>query len=286
MDFTGAMGTYFCEIFFHVPFLIAGQLNSQQDYRHALQWYRYIFDPTADDDDLLDEQQKSEVQSFEGAIDADDAKQTGFKTEDAFKGGKMDARDRAKAERAEAEEAVQEQRRTDADREKTEKDLRAFQARARAEAERDRVWRFIEFRGLDVPSLRKILTDAAAIAAYEQDPFNPHAIARLRLSAYQKCIVMNYIDVLIEWGDALFTEFQMETVNEATLLYVQALEILGPRPVEVGDCGEGNENERTYEAIARRWEKARNSWSRWRPIPMSGPAPGVPGQVQGLNINT
>ena len=95
------------------------------------------------------------------------------------------------------------------------------------------------------------MTNAAAIAAYEENPFNPHAIARLRLSAYQKCIVMNYIDVLIDWGDVLFTEFQMETVNEATLLYVQALEILGPRPVDVGKCGEGNENERTYEAIAR-----------------------------------
>jgi hypothetical protein len=251
MDFAGAMGTYFWEIFFHAPFLIADQLNSQLDYEHALEWYRYIFDPTADDGELLDERQKSEVQGFEGAIAADDAEQTGFKTENAFKVGKMDALNGAKAERAEAKEVAQEQRRKDADREKTEKDLRASQSRARAEAERDRVWRFIRFRGLDVPSLRAVLTDAAAIAAYEQDPFNPHAIARLRLSAYQKCIVMNYVDVLIEWGDALFTEFQTEPVNEATLLYVQALEILGPRPVEVGKCGEGNENERTYEAIAR-----------------------------------
>jgi hypothetical protein len=163
----------------------------------------------------------------------------------------LDARDRAKAERAEAEEAVRDQRRTDADRENAEKELRAYRARVRAEGDRDRVWRFIEFRGLDVPSLRAVLTDPAAIAAYEQNPFNPHAIARLRLSAYQKCIVMNYIDALIEWGDVLFTEFQMETVNEATLLYVQALEILGARPVEVGECGEGNESERTYDAIAR-----------------------------------
>jgi hypothetical protein len=127
----------------------------------------------------------------------------------------------------------------------------APRARARAEAERDRVWRFIEFRGLDVPSLRAILTDPAAIAACEQNPFNPHAIARLRLSAYQKSIVMNYIDILIEWGDALFTEFQMETVNEATLLHTQALQILGPRPAEIGDCGDGDENERTYERISR-----------------------------------
>jgi len=211
MDFTGAMGTYFREIFFHTPFLIADQLNSQQNFSAALQWYGYIFDPTADDDDLLDVQQQHEREELE----------------------------------------IQDEHRKGKDRKKTEQELRDFLARSRAEAAKDRVWRFIEFRGLDVPSLRKVLTDAAAIEAYEQDPFNPHAIARLRLSAYQKCIVMNYIDVLIEWGDTLFTEFQMETVNEATLLYVRALEILGPRPVVVGDCGEANEDQRTYEAIAR-----------------------------------
>ena len=33
MDFTGAMGTYFREIFFHTPFLIADQLNSQRIFR-------------------------------------------------------------------------------------------------------------------------------------------------------------------------------------------------------------------------------------------------------------
>jgi hypothetical protein len=251
MDFAGAMGTYFWEIFFHVPFLIADQLNSQLDYSDALRWYRYIFDPTADGNDLLDERQKSEVQSFEGAIDADNPNQTGFKAENSFKVGRMDARERAKEERAEAEEAVRDQRRKEANREKTEKDLRAFQARVQAEAERDRVWRFIKFRGLDVPSLRAVLTDAAAIAAYEQNPFNPYAIARLRHGAYQKCIVMNFIDVLMGEGDALFTKFETESVTEATLCYVQVLEILGPRPVEVGECGEGNENERTYEAIAR-----------------------------------
>jgi hypothetical protein len=176
MDFTGAMGTYFREIFFHVPFLIASQLNSQQNFEAAQKWYRYIFDPTATEEDLP-------------------------------------------SKRGDAHE-------------------------------RDTVWRYIEFRNQDVPSLRQILTDAAAIEAYEQNPFNPHAIARLRLSAYQKCTVMNYIDNLINWGDSLFTEFQMETVNEATLLYVQALETLGPRPEDVGDCGEMNENERTYERIA------------------------------------
>ena len=56
----------------------------------------------------------------------------------------------------------------------------------------------------------QVLTDAVAIEAYEQDPFNPHAIARFAVERLSNMpILTNYIDVLIEWGDTLFTEFQM-----------------------------------------------------------------------------
>ena len=115
--------------------------------------------------------------------------------------------------------------------------------------QRDRVWRYVEFRGLDVPTLRQVLTDPAAIEVYKSDPFNPHAIARLRLSAYQKCIVMRYVDNLLDWGDSLFAEFTTESVNEATVLYVMAADILGPTPGRAGQCGEATVTPRTYEAI-------------------------------------
>ncbi len=51
--------------------------------------------------------------------------------------------------------------------------------------------------------MRSIFTDTA-IVQYENNPFNPHAIARLGSSAYQKTIVMKYIDNLLDWGDHLF----------------------------------------------------------------------------------
>ena len=50
LDFTGPFGTYFREVFFHAPFLIANHLNSQGQYEMAQRWYHYIFDPTADED--------------------------------------------------------------------------------------------------------------------------------------------------------------------------------------------------------------------------------------------
>ena len=106
--------------------------------------------------------------------------------------------------------------------------------------EKDRVWQFIEFRNHTLQTLKEQLNDKDAIYAYENDPFNPHAIARLRLGGYMKNIVMKYIDNLLDWGDNLFAMDTMESINEATLLYVMAAEILGPRPFELGDCPEGD----------------------------------------------
>jgi hypothetical protein len=129
------------------------------------------------------------------------------------------------------------------------KDDPALDAAGNAARQRDRNWRYLEFRGLGLPVLRKILSDAKAIDAYKTDPFNPHAIARQRLSAYQKAIVMRYIDNLLDWADELFTQFQSETVNEALMLYATAADILGDRPAALGDCGEGVISPKTYEAI-------------------------------------
>src|SRR5262249_34633687 len=71
------------------------------------------------------------------------------------------------------------------------------------------------------------------LAAWWEKPFSPHAIARLRISAYQKAVVMKYIDNLIEWGDKLFRRDTMETLQEATQLYILARNILGPRPERI-----------------------------------------------------
>jgi hypothetical protein len=119
-----------------------------------------------------------------------------------------------------------------------------------ARRRRDRVWRYLDFRNKHVPSLREILTDPQAIQAYLDDPFNPFAIARLRPSAYQKCIVMKYVDNLLDWGDSRFSQFTTESVGEATQLYVFASQVLGPRPEPVGECGGDNVSARTYQHIS------------------------------------
>ncbi|TET67941.1 MAG: hypothetical protein E3J56_12115 [Candidatus Aminicenantes bacterium] len=65
---------------------------------------------------------------------------------------------------------------------------------------------------------------------WRESPFDPHMIAQTRTVAYQKTVIMKYIDTLIAWGDQLFRRDSMESINEATQLYILAAEILGPRP--------------------------------------------------------
>ena len=71
------------------------------------------------------------------------------------------------------------------------------------------------------------------LASYEQiqqNPFKPHLVASARPLAYQYYVVMKYLDNLIAWGDSLFLQDTIETINEATLCYVLAANLLGPRP--------------------------------------------------------
>jgi hypothetical protein len=120
-----------------------------------------------------------------------------------------------------------------------------------------RYWKCLAFRNnqpiLDINSLLQLLSTpnsqltgtqqkakAAVLAGYDamlQDPFQPHAIARTRPSAYQWYVVMKYLDNLIAWGDNLFMQDTIETINEATLCYVLAANILGPQPQALPEQG-------------------------------------------------
>jgi hypothetical protein len=67
------------------------------------------------------------------------------------------------------------------------------------------------------------------VAAWRAYPFNPYAIARLRMTAFQKMVVMAYLDNLIAWADQAFRRDTRETINTAMSLYALAGEILGRR---------------------------------------------------------
>ncbi len=68
---------------------------------------------------------------------------------------------------------------------------------------------------------------------WEQNPFNPHAVARLRIATYMRTTFMKYIDNLMDWADQLFRRDSMESINEAIQLYVLAANLLGKKPEEI-----------------------------------------------------
>ena len=82
--------------------------------------------------------------------------------------------------------------------------------------------------------LRRLSLDAvdvrSQVEAWRNDPFNPHLLARIRLVSYMKTVVQKYIENLISWADSLFRRDTIESINEATQLYVLGSEILGPAP--------------------------------------------------------
>jgi hypothetical protein len=114
-----------------------------------------------------------------------------------------------------------------------------------------RFWKFLRFRQeTKTEFIQEMLTELAkgedselkarmekSIQAWRDKPFQPHVIARGRYLAYQLNVVMKYIDNLIAWGDSLFRQDTIETLNEATQVYVLAANILGVKPQKVPPRG-------------------------------------------------
>ena len=68
-------------------------------------------------------------------------------------------------------------------------------------------------------------------------PFRPHVVAQNRILSYQYAVVMKYMDNLIAWGDSLFRQDTIESINEATQIYVLAANLLGERPQRIPPRG-------------------------------------------------
>ncbi|MCG8575366.1 MAG: neuraminidase-like domain-containing protein [Flavobacteriales bacterium] len=154
-EFAGPMATYYRELFFHIPFLIANRFNENQKFKEAQEWYHYIFNPLNSNKKLREGQNS---------------------------------------------------------------------------------WSSILLEQLDLKELSRLEQDKGSMAVYKNNPFQPHALARLRPAAYQRSIIMKYIDNLLDWADQLFARDSWESINEATMLYILAWRILGKRPEKRDGC--------------------------------------------------
>ena len=85
----------------------------------------------------------------------------------------------------------------------------------------------LDYTGTDPGKLAGKASVQAQLQVMAQDPFNPHHIARLRLTAYQMATVMAYLDHVLARGDQ---QFNRGAVDLATQDYLIAAALLGPRP--------------------------------------------------------
>ena len=110
----------------------------------------------------------------------------------------------------------------------------------------ERFWKVAPFQYTDVEMIQSILINlsqpqdaqlykdtVASINDWMQNPFQPWAVAQYRPTAYMLKTVMAYLDNLIAWGDSLFQQYTIETINEATQIYILAANILGDKPQAV-----------------------------------------------------
>ncbi|ATY30929.1 Tc toxin subunit A-related protein [Sphingomonas psychrotolerans] len=234
IDFDGPYGLYYWELFFHTPMLVSGALAANQQFSDAKHWLEYILDPTVAEtfvtadsfatDDITISGDPATVYatlvtgSFLSEMTPGSARvtttYTGIDSLPQLFPSVADPKLNALMMREVANV------------------LDNFQLAIPAA----HFWQFRPFRNHTLESLVADLTDPAQIATYHSDPFDPHAIARLRIGAYEKTILMKYVDVLIAWGDMRFAEFTWESITAATLLYTYANDLLGPRPEDLGPC--------------------------------------------------
>ncbi|MEU6778308.1 hemopexin repeat-containing protein [Nonomuraea angiospora] len=223
LDFQSANGRYYWEIFFHAPLLIAQALNAAQRFADAKTWYEYVFDPTepvrywrflpflAVDLRALVAACRTDLANLAPAV----GEALGLVLDDVESLAPLFEHARAC---------------TPADLDL----LDGLPARVRPFEEIDRLR---EKMGM-IAGLRRqydLLGDHdALLKAYRDDPFDPHAIAELRPSAYRRAVVMAYVDNVLDWGDLLFRQYTAESLDEARMLYILAFDLLGRRPQAVG----------------------------------------------------
>jgi hypothetical protein len=233
---------YFWELFFHGPLMVANTLAGQQQFREAFAWFHYIFNPTVKEssvteETLVDEAQQSilSVPQAKEVLKKLKENEVAFHTNAMAKKGRiLDPTGRGHPDFTAT---------TDLSFLKTLPNrllddqitmVRNILLNHQLATPAARCWQFRPFRNQRIETLMETLANnSPAWQAYENDPFNPFAIARLRIGAFEKATLMQYIDTLIQWGDYYFAQDSWESIVAATMVYVYASDLLGPRPQPV-----------------------------------------------------
>ncbi|SFV87146.1 hypothetical protein MNB_SUP05-SYMBIONT-4-129 [hydrothermal vent metagenome] len=234
VDFSqGPYAQYYWELFFHAPILVAKNLSNQNKFEEAIDWLRHIFNPS----------QKSQyinLKTFSTEAPKQIDVATAGKIFTELQATKLDNNPYISAngsvnKKYKGNESL--------DFLVSKLKLNSVQVRiVRSVLSNYHVinpvnhyWNFQPFRNHTLQTLKTLLTNQASIRQYEDNPFDPFAIAQLRIGAFEKYVLMLYIDILIQWGDNLFAIDTRESINEATMLYLYAYDLLGKKPEDLGE---------------------------------------------------
>lgn len=133
----------------------------------------------------------------------------------------------------------------------------------------DRFWKFSPFKEIEKEGAKNVLEDLfnklqkkddaaeKQVNEWRNKPFKPHVVARSRPTAYMKWVVMKYIEILIAWGDYLFRQDTIESINQATQLYVLASHVYGPRGYKIPK--RGRVEPQTYLSLKDKWDAFSNA---------------------------
>lgn len=190
--YDGAYAVYNWELFFHIPMLIAQRLSENMQFFEAQKWFHYIFDPTSANY-LNNETPTSGNQKF-------------WKFYPFYSTAGLTSPPTLELLMTQIKEAS---------------GTPGTPAAGPIPA---------------IPAVAPLNTDnhqsaKRQVDAYKERPFEPFVLGRLRPVAFMKYVVAKYIENLIAWGDNLFSRDTMESINEATQLYIMASNLLGKRPV-------------------------------------------------------
>jgi hypothetical protein len=157
-------------------------------------------------------------------------------------------------------------------------------------------WQFLPFRGYTPARIQDLLTAlsytgtdpvqlnlkaeaTAQIVAWERDPFNPYLIGRLRIGAFQKYVVIRWIQHLVLRADTLMRSDRPEPINEAVQVLVLAANMIGQRAERIPP--RTRREPRSYATLKAgldRFSNAlvllENEFPFSAPLPPPGPAPG------------
>lgn len=253
LDFNSANGIYYWEIFFHAPFLIAQSLNTAQKFTEAKEWYEYIFDPTeisrywkflpfvAVDIPAIIATGNNALNILESQLGTQNQNLSTIRNDftaifnyiesltDVFRNLRKLSIDQ------ELEVKTYFQNTITLSLTRIENNLNALTPPTDFDKYINHLQELTGIINGLIYRYDLMKVGQQEINTYLKDPFDPHAIATLRKTAYRKSIVMAYIDNIIDWGDMLFRQYTRESINEARMLYILAYDLLGEKPESLGN---------------------------------------------------